>query len=172
MPELDVRYGDVRHLEFEDGFFDGYCSLGVIEHFWDGYSETVAEIHRLLRQGGYVFLTFPSITPLDRLKILFGGYKRFQQEHMPDDFYQFALDVNSVKRDIEKVGFDFVSLRRLGGLLGLERLLPVFKSTNVSLNQLSQRSRVVKLLIYGLSIILAPLCGHSVLLVMRKRRLG
>ena len=55
-PELDVRVGDVRALPFSDCFFDGYWSLGVIEHFWNGYSEIASEIHRVLKPGGYLFV--------------------------------------------------------------------------------------------------------------------
>ena len=32
-PELDIRLGDARSLPFENESFDGYWSLGVIEHF-------------------------------------------------------------------------------------------------------------------------------------------
>ena len=34
--DLDVRKGDVRSLDFPDDNFDGYWSIGVIEHFWNG----------------------------------------------------------------------------------------------------------------------------------------
>ena len=37
VPELNIKLGDVRLLPFEDGSFDGYWSMGVIEHFWNGY---------------------------------------------------------------------------------------------------------------------------------------
>jgi SAM-dependent methyltransferase len=40
MPELKISLGDVRHLEFPPGHFDGYWSLGVIEHFEEGYSSS------------------------------------------------------------------------------------------------------------------------------------
>ena len=36
-PGLDIREGDVRSLPFPAGHFDGYWSIGVIEHFWGGY---------------------------------------------------------------------------------------------------------------------------------------
>ena len=37
VPELKIHLGDVRKLEFPDASFDGYWSLGVIEHFPEGY---------------------------------------------------------------------------------------------------------------------------------------
>ena len=47
-PQLDVSYGDVRALEFEDDSFDGYWSLGVIEHFPDGYEDIGQEMTRVI----------------------------------------------------------------------------------------------------------------------------
>jgi cyclopropane fatty-acyl-phospholipid synthase-like methyltransferase len=39
VPEIQVQLGDVRKLEFEANSFDGYWSLGVIEHFYNGYDD-------------------------------------------------------------------------------------------------------------------------------------
>jgi SAM-dependent methyltransferase len=74
IPELKVSLGDVRHLPFEEGFFDAYWSLGVIEHFYDGYDEVSREMRRVLRKGGYLFLTAPSMSRLRRLKAALGRY--------------------------------------------------------------------------------------------------
>jgi len=52
IPEIDVRLGDVRKLDFEDNSFDGYWSLGVIEHFYNGYDDIANEIYRVLKLGG------------------------------------------------------------------------------------------------------------------------
>ncbi|GAI52286.1 unnamed protein product, partial [marine sediment metagenome] len=50
-PELKITVDDIRNLNFEDGFFDGYWSLGVIEHFYDGYDAMLREMHRVLSEG-------------------------------------------------------------------------------------------------------------------------
>jgi SAM-dependent methyltransferase len=69
LPRSDVRLGDVRSLvEFPDRHFAGYWSLGVIEHFWSGYEDIAREMLRVLRPGGYLFLTFPHMSPLRRVK--------------------------------------------------------------------------------------------------------
>ncbi len=44
IPKLDVRVGDVRDLQFPDNYLTGYWSLGVIEHFWDGYYDILEEM--------------------------------------------------------------------------------------------------------------------------------
>lgn len=51
VPELDVRKCDVRNLPFRDGEIAGYWSIGVIEHFWDGYNEILDEMARVIRDG-------------------------------------------------------------------------------------------------------------------------
>jgi len=33
-PELDIRLGDVRKLNFSNNYFNAYWSFGVIEHFY------------------------------------------------------------------------------------------------------------------------------------------
>ena len=73
-PELDIRLGDVRSLPFEDSSFDGYWSLGVIEHFWNGYDQIAREMHRVLRKDGYLFLTFPTMTEIRVWKAKHGNF--------------------------------------------------------------------------------------------------
>jgi SAM-dependent methyltransferase len=47
VPELDIRFGDVRNLPFRDGEIAGYWSFGVIEHFWEGYERSVMKWNEL-----------------------------------------------------------------------------------------------------------------------------
>jgi SAM-dependent methyltransferase len=167
-PDLDVRLGDVRRLEFEDGFFDGYLSMGVIEHFWEGYEDIIKEMHRVLKPGGYAFVAFPSISRLDRLKITTGGYRRMAAQGKPRDFYQFALNAKSVSRDIEELGFRIVRRRYSSGLLGLERIFGPVRRFNAWANRIAAGSKAMKYLLFGLSFSLAPLSGHMTLIVCRK----
>lgn len=110
-PDFDIRVGDVFHLDFPAGHFDGYWSFGVIEHFWDGYHKIVSEAHRVLRDQGYLFLTFPCMSPLRKLKADMGLYKRWQGADEPEGFYQFILPVQEVAQALKSCGFeiDFVS---------------------------------------------------------------
>jgi len=169
MPNLDVRCGDVTKLEFGDDYFDGYWSLGVIEHFWDGYDDILSEMRRVLKVGGYAFVTFPCISRLDRIKIFFRGYKKFTSGEKPKDFYQFGLDVKAIRKDFEEAGFECVRARRRTGLWGLRRLIPAFHGLYYFIMALRAKNRVVKMAIEVTDLLLAPLCGHSVLLVLRKR---
>src|SRR3989338_7898939 len=63
-PEMKITLGDVRALPYEDSFFDGYWSFGVIEHFYEGFEKIASEMKRVVRPGGYVFVTFPAFSKL------------------------------------------------------------------------------------------------------------
>lgn len=57
--EATVREADMRSLPFEDGIFDFVVSYNVIYHATrDGVTQTLAEIERVLRPGGHLFVTF------------------------------------------------------------------------------------------------------------------
>lgn len=168
-PTLDVRCGDVRALDFEDESFDGYWSLGVIEHFWDGYEAILREMGRVLKPGGYAFVSFPCISRMDRVKIFMAGYETCNPQEKPESFYQFALDVRAVRGDLERLGFKCVRTLRKNGWFGLTRVWPAFRPVCDFMTRLSEKGRCAKLLFIGTDLLVSPLCGHSVLLVLRKR---
>ncbi len=169
MPHIDVRCGDVKDLNFiADEYFDGYWSLGVIEHFWEGYDDILKEMNRVLKPGGYVFLSFPCISPLDKIRAFFSAIDKFSGTEMPANFYQFALELKSVKRDFEVLGYKLLDKQRKVGLLGLSRYFTWARRLNDYLVAASGKSRLAKYFMFGLNYILAPFCGHSVLLVFRK----
>jgi SAM-dependent methyltransferase len=168
MPDLDIRYGDLRQLDLGDEYLDGYLSLGVIEHFRDGYDDILSEMRRVLKPGGYAFVSFPCISRLDRISMLFSRYERFEGLDGPEDFYQFGLDAKVVRRDFEHTGFECVHTYRQYGLTGLQRVIPASKRIQEKLWELSETNRLIKLFTVGSSILLSPLCGHSAMLVLRK----
>lgn len=106
MPELSVSYGDVCALPFERQSFDGYISFGVIEHFLDGYERIIQEAGRVLRNNGFLFLAFPYLSLLRRLKLKQNKYPILPQEiDLKSHFYQFLLDERSVARDLAAQGY-------------------------------------------------------------------
>ncbi len=172
MPELDIRYGDLRNLNLEDECLEGYLSLGVIEHFWEGYDEILDEMKRVMKPGAYAFISFPCISRLDRLNIFFSGYEKLEGCDMPEDFYQFGLDVKVVRRNFERMGFECVRTYWQYGLAGLQRVIPASKRIQEKLWELSETSRLIKLFTVGSSFLLSPLCGHCAMLVFRKPLVG
>jgi SAM-dependent methyltransferase len=121
-PELKVSLGDVRNLQFDNDFFDGYWSFGVIEHFYDGYFPILKEMHRVLKNGGYLFLTTPSMSLLRSIKAKLGCYPKFQEtDDIKQNFYQFALNSKSVTYNFERIGFQLIEMKFYGGNIGIQQ---------------------------------------------------
>lgn len=120
LPQLDIRKGNVLALEFPDDYFDGYWSLGVIEHFYFGFEPLIREMRRVLKRGGCAFVTFPSMNPLRRLKGAVGAFPAYTApENVSSRFYQFALAPNWVKDVAQREGFVLLKMRRFNGLKGI-----------------------------------------------------
>ncbi|WP_130472107.1 class I SAM-dependent methyltransferase [Candidatus Magnetaquicoccus inordinatus] len=112
-PHLRLSCQDIRRLAFADHFFDGYWSIGVIEHFYHGYEEVLREMSRTIRPGGYLFLTFPVMNILRRFKARRGDYPPYREDdNNRENFYQFLLPAQWVQRQVESAGFRLV---RRGG---------------------------------------------------------
>lgn len=56
---LQFLVQDSGRLPFCGGTFDFVYSISVIEHIYCGYTEAVQEMIRVLRPGGFLYLTFP-----------------------------------------------------------------------------------------------------------------
>jgi len=167
-PELDIRLGDVRSLPFENQSFDGYWSLGVIEHFWGGYQQIAEEMHRVLRKEGFLFLTFPAMTDIRVWKAKRGKYSIWQDgAREPDGFYQFALSSEETIENFSELGFDLVHQEHEGSFKGLKDeitwLQPVFQPLQRSSSLLA---RVMK---RGINETVPPKWfGHMSVLVLQK----
>lgn len=164
--DLNIFIQDVTKLDFPDNFFDGYWSLGVIEHFWKGYGEILKEARRVIKVGGYLFLTFPYISVLRRLKAKLGIYKAFGNKINEDNFYQFILNEKNVESDVEKYGFNLIRRHPYDAVKGIKDefflLKPLLQKIYDSQNILMKYIR------FSISILFSTIAGHSILLVFRK----
>lgn len=172
IPELDVRAGDVRDLQFPNNYFTGYWSLGVIEHFWDGYHDILEEMRRVLINRGYVFLTFPYMSPLRRLKAKFCLYEEFNRDgEEKENFYQFALDPDTVIKDFEAIGFKFIGKKSRGGIGGFKREVSIAKPLLQKLSDYQGKSLWIRGFSYMLDEVLAGLgTGHTIFLVFKNEK--
>jgi SAM-dependent methyltransferase len=166
-PELKIKVGDVRDLPFPDNFFDGYWSLGVIEHFYDGYERIVSEMFRVLKPGGYLFLTVPVISPLRKAKIRRKKYLEYKEsKEIRENFYQFAFDPKIVVNDLKNRGFKLVDMKPHDGIKGLKDEVLILKPFLQYLYDKENRaSNWVKRI---LDIVLRRFANHICLFVMRK----
>lgn len=117
-PELNVVPGDVRDLPFAESFLDGYWSIGVIEHFIEGYDAIVEEMRRVLKPGGVAFVTVPSVSPIRKAKIFLNKYPEFDGQYK--NFYQFVLNPANIIKSFEFHGFDLLATKPRGGFKGLK----------------------------------------------------
>lgn len=167
MPSLDIQFADVRQLPFKDEYFDGYLSLGVIEHFYYGYDQIIKEMSRVLKKGGFAFVSFPFLSPLRRIKVKHNGYPVWEERaDLVDNFYQFILDHYKIIDDFNKNGFKIEHIQFHDGTKGIKDEIGIFKrplqiiydSSNISL-------KVVK---YVLGRVSSSFAGHLILLVFSK----
>jgi len=167
VPEIDVRYGDVRAIDYPDEYLDGYISVGVIEHFWEGYDSISQEMWRTIRTGGFLFISFPYISPVRRLKVFFQRYPiadRHLLEPEQDLFYQFALSLDKVQRDFEKVGFSVREKRFTGGIKGFKDEISIFRPWMQDVFDNKRGKRIKPYL----DMLLNPFAAHVAFLVFQK----
>lgn len=168
-PELDIRLGDVTRLPFAAGEVTGYWSIGLIEHYFLGYHLLALEMSRVIRPGGYLFLSFPYMSPVRRLKAILGLYAAFTFDAEPAGFYQFVLDASLVGLELEKYGFRLQSFTALSGLKGCKDELAVFRPLLQKLYNYPGSSVVLRGLRWVLDSVLVALgCGHSCVMVFER----
>lgn len=164
-PELKVSVADVRNLPFEDNYFDGYWSVGVIEHFYEGFSNISNEMNRVLKQKGVLFLSFPSMSVIRKLKAKLGFYP-YWNGNDKKKFYQYALDVNTVQNEFENLGFTLLAKKSFDGLKGFKDEIRLARTLLQSLYD--SQSFLARVFRYGFNLILSSAFGHCSLLILRK----
>lgn len=167
VPSLNLCVQNVRHLEFPDTIFDGYWSLGVIEHFYDGYQEIAKEMARVIKPNGYLFLTFPVMSPLRKWKASLGLYQKQTTSMDLNTFYEFMLDPLRVKQDFEHFGFTLVQSHPYDALKGLKDEVPLFRPLLQSVY--NGKGMVARGFRFVATLLLAKLTGHMMLFVFKKQ---
>lgn len=93
-PTMTWITGDIRAMEFADESFDMVVSWGVIEHLEEGPHKAWAEFFRVLKKGGFIFVTVPWLSPArlrrgfavdgDNLAELESGESQFSQYYFTE----------------------------------------------------------------------------------------
>jgi SAM-dependent methyltransferase len=64
---LRVELGDILNIHYPDSSFDAYISMGVVEHFEEGPGQSLKEAHRVLKSGGLIFVSVPTVNTLRKV---------------------------------------------------------------------------------------------------------
>lgn len=166
-PELDVRVMDVEKLDFPDNYFAGYWSMGVIEHFYEGYDKVLDEMWRVVKKGGYIFVTVPTMCLLRRIKVFLNLYTDVI-DFPKSDFYQFVLPREMIIRDFRNKGLKLIEKRNKGGIKGLGDEIKILKKPLSYISSIRHRNTLLKSAVKALDMILSPAAGHSCLFVFKK----
>ncbi len=124
-PKLKVKTGDVRKLSVKDGYYSGYISLGVVEHFKAGPEDYLLEASRVLRSGGVAFISVPHFNLLRRIKSLLCFYRG---NPVGLDFYQYAFTETEIDGFIQKAGFKVIDHFRYDAYKGIKEELPFLRN--------------------------------------------
>lgn len=169
-PDLKVSVMDVRNLEFPDNFFAACWSLGVIEHFENGYQNVIKEMHRTLKPGGYIFLTSPTMSPLRKLKARKRKYPELTNQNKPPgcEFYQYALEPELIIKDCKKIGLKLIKQRKRAGIKGLKDEINALRKPLQWLTDNHGKNIIIKLFFIALDNFLAPITGHTEFFIFKK----
>ena len=163
---------DWRTLEiwlFKDNEYDGYISGGVIEHLLEGYETILSEMKRVINPGGFLFLSFPYMSPTRKLKaaiMIYQCHFSNELEQEKHKFYQFALHIDKVLVDLREPGFDPKQIKTFDGIKGFKDELTWLKPVLQPIydGKILQRIRPL------LDVIFKPLASHCALLVLRNEK--
>lgn len=176
MPNLKIEFGDIRQIQYPDNFFSGYWSIGVIEHYFKGYNDILKEMERVIKPKGYLFLTFPYMSPFRKFKSGVNMYRIFNNKYYlekkePNNFYQYILDKNSVIKTFEEKKFRLVYIEPYSGLKGLKDelfFLKFFLKRSLQLLVDAENPKFIHILKGLIDKIFSKYFGHAILLIFQK----
>lgn len=113
---LNIEFGDVQKLEYPDNSFDAYISMGVVEHFEEGPIKVLKEAYRILKPGGLIFLSTPTVNFIRKILIqpLLNIINRFYNLFIRiKDFFNYSksLNLNTDKQKNNKRYYHFIEYR-------------------------------------------------------------
>lgn len=111
-PWLRAAEADVRALPAEDGAYDGVLSLSTLDHLpgRTAVADALGEIHRVLRLGGDLLLTFDNGTnPIVALRNALPARVRAATSLVPYPVW-IALGSGELSEFVERAGFEVLGI--------------------------------------------------------------
>ncbi|OGH88670.1 MAG: hypothetical protein A3J93_01070 [Candidatus Magasanikbacteria bacterium RIFOXYC2_FULL_42_28] len=97
---FEFKLEDGTNLTFSDSTFDLVYSISVIEHIYNAYNKAIAEMIRVCKPGGVIYLSFPVSN-------------KYQEEWLEQDIYSHQHKMN--KKTFFQYRFDEQALNNLLG---------------------------------------------------------
>ncbi|MBI5815614.1 MAG: methyltransferase domain-containing protein [Nitrospinae bacterium] len=119
---------DVRSLDAQDGSFNAVISWGVFEHYEAGFGQPLKETLRMLKPGGYLFMSVPFHNPRHLIRdVLSDCFRRPparpEQAHGKLRFYQWRMTRNELANELLIAGFEVCGIRPIHVAQGISRFL-------------------------------------------------
>jgi SAM-dependent methyltransferase len=128
-PSHQFVRGDIRNTGFETASFDACFSWGAFEHFENGLGDCLEEARRIVRPGGWLFISVPFDNWRHVLRDA-GRLERWDQEfdrqhgyRQAQRFYQWRLTRPELQRELELHGFRTELVTPISKLQGVGRWL-------------------------------------------------
>lgn len=102
MPEREWVQGSIQSMPLPDDGLDAIISWGVIEHDEAGPNAALREFYRVLRPGGWIFVTVPyDSTAARRTSEQLFGMRRDGRE-----FFQYFMNEAELAEEVRRAGFE------------------------------------------------------------------
>jgi ubiquinone/menaquinone biosynthesis C-methylase UbiE len=161
-PDIPFDQGDIRELPYEDKSFDGYISLGVIEHFLSGQKLMLAEAARIIKPGGHIILSVPALNEFRKSKIKNNKYNVVPSK----PFFESCISHEELKSLLLEVGFDPIDYKYLNPVM------PFVQETQINkLYQYIEDTRYLRSIVDRVLNFILPTnhFGHMIMVVARRR---
>lgn len=161
-PDVPFTQGDIRKIPFPDAYFDGYISLGVIEHFVDGQREMLAEAARVVKGGGHIFVSVPALNGFRKLRCWLSTYDK--RADLP--FFESCISVEELSSLLREAGFEPLDVNYTNTVMTFAQETPIRPLYRYIEDVRYVRGAVDRLLRLFLP---KSWFGHMVMVVGRKR---
>ena len=127
LPTHQFACGDIRRTGFPDRSFDAYFSWGTFEHFENGLGECIQEACRILKPGGWLFVS----VPFHNWRLILRDAWRLSGSVEPSRedgatthrFYQWRLTQPELRRELTLRGFRVLTIKATAKDQGVHRWL-------------------------------------------------